>query len=121
LKASVAARRIVRATYARLYCRLQWLRSTRRDDWWWPGDHLGKPAKVLRNCGQRELEQGTARPAQSQPAKPQDTLQMRKQHLLAISGGAPGWEDTLGGVPRDIHDISGRTTCDRVDTRFDMS
>ena len=34
----------------------------------WPGDQLGKPAKVLRNRCQRELELGTAWPAQSQPA-----------------------------------------------------
>ena len=33
----------------------------------WPGDQLGKPAKVLRNRCQRELELGTAWPAQSQP------------------------------------------------------
>jgi hypothetical protein len=47
----------------------------------WPGDQLGKPAKVLRNRCPRELELGTAWPAQSQPAEPQDPLQMRKQHL----------------------------------------
>jgi hypothetical protein len=60
---------------------LQRLRSARRGDWWWPGDQLGKPAKVLRNRRPRELELGTAWPAQSQPAEPQDPLQMRKQHL----------------------------------------
>jgi hypothetical protein len=38
-------------------------------------------AEVLRNRRPRELEPGTAWPAQSQPAEPQDTLQMRKQHL----------------------------------------
>jgi hypothetical protein len=60
---------------------LQRLRSARRGDWWWPGDRLGKPAKVLRNRCPRELELGTAWPAQSQPAEPQDPLQMRKLHL----------------------------------------
>jgi hypothetical protein len=60
---------------------MQRLRSVRRGDWWWPGDQLGKPAKVLRNRCPRELELGAAWPAQSQPAEPQDTLQMRKQHL----------------------------------------
>jgi hypothetical protein len=70
LKPSVATRRIMGATYARLYWALQRLRRARRDDWWWPGDQLGKPAKVLRNRGQRELELGTAWPAQSQPAEP---------------------------------------------------
>jgi hypothetical protein len=42
---------------------LQQLGSPRRGDWWWPGDKLGKPAKVLRNRSQRELELGTAWPA----------------------------------------------------------
>src|SRR5271168_836017 len=81
LTRSIAIRGIVRATYARLYRRLQRLRSPQRGDWRWPGDQLGKPAEVLRNRGQRELELGAAWPAQSQPAEPQDTLQMRKQHL----------------------------------------
>jgi hypothetical protein len=45
-----------------------------RGDWWWPGDQLGKPAKVLRNRGQRELELGTAWSAQSQPAEPQNSF-----------------------------------------------
>jgi hypothetical protein len=44
-------------------------------------DQLGKPAEVLRNRCQRELELGTAWPTQSQPAEPQDTLQVRKQHF----------------------------------------
>jgi hypothetical protein len=33
-------------------------------------DELGQPAQVLRNRCQRELELGTARPAQSQAAEP---------------------------------------------------
>jgi hypothetical protein len=57
------------------------LRSAQRDERWWPGDQLGKPAEVLRNRCQRELELGAAWPAQSQPAEPQDTLQVRKQHF----------------------------------------
>jgi hypothetical protein len=67
---------------------LQRLRSAQRGERWWPGDQLGKPAKVLRNRCQRELELGTAWPAQSQPAEPQDTLQVRKQHFdtLPVAG-----------------------------------
>jgi hypothetical protein len=60
---------------------LQRLGRAQRGDWWWPGDQLGKPAEVLRNCSQRELELGTAWPAQSQSAEPQDALQVRKQHF----------------------------------------
>jgi hypothetical protein len=44
----------------------------------------GRPtwqACVLCNRCQRELELGTAWPAQSQPSEPQDTLQVRKQHF----------------------------------------
>jgi hypothetical protein len=36
------------------------LGSAQRGDWRWPGDQLGKPAEVLRNRCQRELELGTA-------------------------------------------------------------
>src|SRR6516162_7061192 len=36
-------------------------------------------------CRQRELELSPARPAQSQAAEPQDTLEMCKQHLNAFS------------------------------------
>src|SRR5258706_634817 len=41
-------------------------------------------ASLRRFCAiaaKRELELGTAWPAQSQPAEPQDTLQVRKQHF----------------------------------------
>src|ERR1700676_3743310 len=58
------------------------LRSAQRGDWWWrPGDQLGQPAEVLSNRSQRELELGTAWPAQSQPVEPKYTFQMRKQHF----------------------------------------
>jgi hypothetical protein len=57
------------------------LRSAQSGDRWWPGDQLGKPAKVLSNRSQRELELGTAWPAQSQPAEPKYTFQTQKQHL----------------------------------------
>jgi len=88
LKPSIVTRWIVRATYARLYRRLQRLRSAQRGEWWRPGDQLGQPTEVLRNRRQRELELGTAWPAQSQPAEPQDTLQVRKQHFdtLPVAG-----------------------------------
>jgi hypothetical protein len=69
---------------------LQRLRSAQRGERRWPGDQLCKPAEVLRNRCQRELELGTAWPAQSQPAEPQDTLQVRKQHFdtLPVAGAA---------------------------------
>jgi hypothetical protein len=38
----------------------------------------------LCDCGEDELELGTSRPAQSQTAKPQDTFEVRKQHLYAL-------------------------------------
>ena len=44
---------------------------------WRPGDELGQLAQVLGDRRQRELELGTARPAQSQAAEPQDALEMR--------------------------------------------
>src|SRR4029077_15933653 len=81
LKPSIVTPCMVRAPYAGLYSRLQRLRSAQRGERWWPGNQLGKPAEVLRNRCQRELELGTAWPAQSQPAEPQDTLQVRKQHF----------------------------------------
>ena len=40
----------------------------------WPCDQLCEPTKVLCDRRQRELELGTARPAQSQAAEPQDAL-----------------------------------------------
>jgi hypothetical protein len=51
---------------------------------WRPGDELSQPAQVLGDRRQRELELSTARSAQSQAAKPQDALEMRKQHLNAF-------------------------------------
>src|ERR1700694_2957468 len=65
------------------------LRSAQRGDWWWPGDQLSKPAEVLSNRSQRELELGTAWPAQSQPAEPKNTFQMRKKHLGTFA--VVGW------------------------------
>src|SRR5438874_1304280 len=70
LKPSVATRWIVRGGLRSTLLTLATLRRARRGEWWWPGDQLGKPAKVLRNRCQRELELGTAWPAQSQPAEP---------------------------------------------------
>src|SRR5258707_1380823 len=63
LKPSFVSRWFVGATYARFYCRLQRLRSEKRGERWWRGDQLGKPAEVLRNRCQRELERGPAWPA----------------------------------------------------------
>ena len=70
LKPSVATRWIVRGGLRSTLLTLATLRRARRGEWRWPGDQLGKPAKVLRNRCQRELELGTAWPAQSQPAEP---------------------------------------------------
>src|SRR5262245_65610231 len=50
-----------------------------------PCHELGQPAEVLSDRCQRELELSPARPAQSQAAEPQDTLEMCKQHLNALS------------------------------------
>jgi hypothetical protein len=54
--------------------------------WWWSDDELSKPAEILRDCGECELELGTARPTQSQTTKPQDALEMGKEHLNAAKG-----------------------------------
>src|SRR5262245_7826750 len=48
---------------------------------WRPGNELSQPTQVLGDRRQIELELGTARPAQSQAAEPQDALEMCKQHL----------------------------------------
>jgi hypothetical protein len=53
-------------------------------DWRRPCDQLCEPAKVLGDCREGELELRTARPAQSQPAEPQDALQMCEQHLNTL-------------------------------------
>src|SRR5262245_38810952 len=50
-----------------------------------PCHELGQPAEVLSDRCERELELSPARSAQSQAAEPQDTLEMRKQHLDALS------------------------------------
>ena len=49
-----------------------------------PCDQFCEPAKVLGDRRQRELELGTARPAQPQAAEPQDALQMCEQHLNTL-------------------------------------
>jgi hypothetical protein len=51
----------------------------------WSCDELGKAPQVLRGGGERELELGAARPAQSQATEPQDALQVCKQHLDALA------------------------------------
>src|SRR5215510_10971818 len=51
-------------------------RNTHSDCWRCSCHQLGKPAQVLGDSRQRELELGSARPAQSQAAKPQDALQV---------------------------------------------
>src|SRR4029077_5250268 len=50
-----------------------------------PCHKLGQPAEVLSDCCQRELELSPARSAQSQAAEPEDTREVRKQHLHALS------------------------------------
>ena len=88
LKPPVATCSIERVAYALLYGRPRRLGNTRGGRWWWPGNQLGKPTKVLRDRCQRELELGTAWPAQSQAVEPQDTLQMCKQHLDTLAVAA---------------------------------
>jgi hypothetical protein len=48
-------------------------------------DKFGKPAEILRGRRQRELELSASWPTQSQTTKPQDALEMREQHLNALS------------------------------------
>src|SRR6516164_9375212 len=54
-------------------------------EWRRPCHELSQPPEVLSDRCQRELELSPARPAQSQAAEPQDTLEMCKQHLNALS------------------------------------
>ena len=61
------------------------LRDTDSDRWRWPCQQFGEPTKVLGDGCQRELELGSVRPTQSQPAEPQDAFQMREQHLNTLS------------------------------------
>jgi hypothetical protein len=57
--------------------------------WRRSGDKLSEPVQVLGDGCQRELELGSARPAQSQTAKSEDALQVGEQHLdaLAVAAG----------------------------------
>src|SRR5262249_61670217 len=54
-------------------------------EWRRPCHELGQPPEVLSDRCQREFKLSPARPAQSQAAEPQDTLEMCKQHLNALS------------------------------------
>src|SRR5262245_50990176 len=51
----------------------------------WSHDKLCESAEVLRGCRQRELELGTAWPAQAQTTQPEDPLEMCKQHLNSFT------------------------------------
>src|SRR5262249_23380824 len=51
----------------------------------WAHDKLCEPAGGLRGCRQRELELGTAWPAQAQTTQPGDPLEMCKQQLNPIT------------------------------------
>ena len=51
----------------------------------WSDDKLGKPAEILRDRRQRELELSASRPTQSQTTEPQDAFEMREQHLNAFA------------------------------------
>jgi hypothetical protein len=64
---------------------------------------LGKPAQVLSDGCQRELELGAAWASQAQAAKPQNALEVGKQHLdlLAIAT-RPRKRFGLGERARDI-------------------
>ena len=67
-------------------------RHSRHAERWRPADELGQPTKVLRDRCQGELELSATRPAQSQPTKPQNALEMSKQHLNAFSVMARSFE-----------------------------
>jgi hypothetical protein len=56
-------------------------------DWRRTRYELGEAPQVLRDRGQRELELCSARAAKAQSVKPQNTLEVREQHLdfLAIT------------------------------------
>src|SRR5712691_1567030 len=70
---------------------------------WRPGDERSQPAQVLGDRRQRELELGTARPTQSQAPKPQDALEMCKQHLNAFPITARSLECFgLGQCPSNV-------------------
>jgi hypothetical protein len=51
----------------------------------WSDDKLGKPAEILCDRRQRELELSASRPTQSQTTEPQDAFEMREQHFNALS------------------------------------
>src|SRR5215210_4116379 len=50
------------------------------------GSELGELPQVLRSRCQQELVACAARPSQSQPCKPQDALEVGKQHLDLLAG-----------------------------------
>jgi hypothetical protein len=60
-------------------------RNTHGDRGRRPRHQLRKPAQVLSDGRQRELELGSTRSAQSQTAEPQDALEVGEQHLDAFA------------------------------------
>jgi hypothetical protein len=46
---------------------------------------LGKATKVLSDCCKRKFEPRTGRSTQSQATKPQNPLEVRKQHLNLLA------------------------------------
>src|SRR5688572_7781039 len=60
------------------------LRNTRNDRGRGPRHQFGETAQILGDGGERELELGAARSAQSQSAEAQDALEVGEQHLDAF-------------------------------------
>ena len=70
------------------------------------GDQLRKSTQVLRDSRERELKLSPARPAQPQTTKPQNALEMGKQHLDALATAARLFESLgLGQLASDIAGI----------------
>jgi hypothetical protein len=67
--------------WLRCHRTLRFLREAGLRRGWWADDKFSKPAEVLRDCRQCELELSASRPAQAQTTEPKDALEMGKQHL----------------------------------------
>jgi len=87
------------------------LRKAAFYDWGRSDDEFGEPAEVLGDRCQRELKLGATRPAQSQTAEPQDTLEMGKQHLDAFALAARlleslGFGERPGNIASLLEDVT---------------
>jgi len=62
-----------------------WLREACIDRWWCSSNQLCKPSQALRDCPKGKLILCATWATQPKPAKPQDALEMGKQHLDALA------------------------------------